>query len=260
MGEWTVDRAAASLLAAQDARHEHARLTDGWPELDVATAYAVQDRCLHLRLVRGERVVGVKLGLTSRAKQERMHIDTPLTAWLTDAMVVPAGTPVVVGEHIQPRAEPEIAFELHRDLGGPGVSAVGALGAVGAVYGGIEVLDSRFAQYSFGLPDVVADNASSSGFVLGPVGRVPSDLNLALEGCLVEADGQVIDSATGAAIQGHPAEALAMAANSLAARGHVLKAGWIVLTGGMTDAVPLRAGGALRVSFANLGELVVAGV
>lgn len=259
MAEWTVDRAAASLLDAQDAPHEHARLSTGWPELDVHTAYAVQDACMRMRLARGEQIIGMKLGLTSRAKQERMKIDTPLTAWLTDAMVVPAGTTVPIAEHLQPRVEPEIVFVLGRSLRGPGVNAASVLDAVESVYGGAEILDSRYEGYKFGLEDVVADNASSSGFVLGSVARKPSCLDLSLEGCVVEADGRVVDSATGAAVQGHPAEALAMAANALAPRGYELKAGWIVLTGGMTDAVPLRPGGTVRISFAHLGELVLAG-
>ena len=105
MSEWTVDRAASVLLEAEAAGTGRPPITDEWPGLDLATAYAVQDETLRRRQARGERLVGVKLGLTSRAKQQRMNIGSPLTAWLTDAMVLPAGAPVPRERLIHPRAE-----------------------------------------------------------------------------------------------------------------------------------------------------------
>ncbi len=256
---WSVERAAQVLLAAEDSRSERGPVSDDWPELDLATAYAVQDETLRLRLVRGEHLVGVKLGLTSRAKQQRMGIATPLVAWLTDAMVLPAGEPVPADRLIHPRAEPEIVFLMGKRLAGPGVTAANAMAAVETVYGGVEVIDSRYRDFRFTLPDVVADNASSAAYVLGPVGLPPAALDLSLEACLVDVDGTVVDSATGAAVQGHPGEALALAANSLAARGLAIEPGWLVLTGGMTDAVAMPPGTSLTVSFTNLGALVLSG-
>lgn len=256
---WTVERAADVLLAAERDAADRPPLTDAWPELDLTTAYAVQDETLRRRLAAGERLVGVKLGLTSRAKQRRMGVDAPLTAWLTDAMARPAGVPVPLGPFIHPRAEPEIGFVLGRRLAGPGVTAAQALAAVETVFGGIEIIDSRYRDYRFTLPDVVADNASGAAFVTGPVSRLPTGLDLQLEGCVLEADGQVADSATGAAVQGHPAEALALAVNSLGERGLALEEGWLVLTGGITDAVPLAPGGTVCARFASLGSVTVGG-
>jgi len=255
VSEWTVDRAAAVLLGAEDSRTDRPPITDEWPGLDLATAYAVQDETLRRRLARGERLVGVKLGLTSRAKQERMKISSPLTAWLTDAMVLPAGAAVPRDRLIHPRAEPEIVFVLAARLAGPGVTAAAALAAVGSVCGGMEVIDSRYRDFRFTLPDVVADNASSGCFVTGPVAVPPAALDLALEACLLERNGQVVDSATGAAVQGHPAQALALAANDLGRRGLALEPGWIVLTGGMTDAVPVPEGAVLAAHFTHLGSV-----
>jgi 2-oxo-3-hexenedioate decarboxylase len=257
MTEWNVQRAAETLLAREDDRVDGGPITDLWPELDLATAYQVQDETLRMRLARGEQLIGVKLGLTSRAKQQRMGIASPLTAWLTDAMVHPAGTPLPMDRLIHPRAEPEIVFVLGRDLTGPGVSAPTALGAVDQVLGGIEVIDSRYTDFRFTLPDVVADNASSGLFITGPVSRTVSGLDLSLEACALEVDGVVVDTATGAAVQGHPAEALALAANDLGRRGHTLRAGWIVLTGGMTDAVHVHKGTTVAASFTSLGRVVV---
>jgi 2-oxo-3-hexenedioate decarboxylase len=259
MTEWTVDRAAAALLTAEEGRADREPLTGEWPGLDVATAYAVQDETLRRRLDRGEHLVGVKLGLTSRAKQQRMNVAAPLTAWLTDAMVLPAGAPVPQERLIHPRAEPEIVFIVRERLAGPGVTAATALAAVSTVYGGVEVIDSRYRDFRFTLPDVVADNGSSGCFAVGPVGLPPAMLDLALEACLVEVDGQITDSATGAAVQGHPAEALALAANDLARRGHAIEPGWIVLTGGMTDAVPVPPGAKVAIHFTHLGSVQLPG-
>lgn len=249
--------AAAALLRAVDERQDREPLTDDWPELDVATAYEIQDAALQMRLDRGEHLIGVKLGLTSVAKQQRMGIDSPLTAWLTDRMILPTGVDIPQEDLIHPRAEPEIVFLMGRTISGPAMTAARALDAVASVHAGVELIDSRFRDFRFTLPDVVADNASASYFVTGLLARSPMDLDLALEACLVEQDGDVVDSATGAAVQGHPAEALALAANSLASRGHEIEAGWLVLTGGMTDAHHVAPGVRTRVSFTNLGAITV---
>ncbi|MFJ8027765.1 2-keto-4-pentenoate hydratase [Streptomyces sp. NPDC096311] len=256
---WDLDTAATALLAAEDTRTGRGPITDEWPDLDLDTAYAVQDETLQRRLNRGEHIVGIKLGLTSRAKQQRMGIDVPLTAWLTDAMLLPAGEPVPQDRLIHPRAEPEIVFVMKDRLAGPGITAATALAAVGSVHGGIEVIDSRYLDFRFKLPDTVADNASSGRFVTGPVGVPPEKLDLAMEACLVEVDGQVADSATGAAVQGHPAEALALAANELGRRGLAIEPGWLVLTGGMTDAVFVPPGTTVAVHFTHLGSLHLTG-
>ena len=234
-------------------------MTEDFPDLDISLAYQAQDALVARKVAAGEHVIGVKLGLTSRAKQQRMGIDAPLTAWLTDAMSLPAGVPAPLGELIHPRVEPEIVFVLGEDLQGPGITAARAMQAVSSVYGGYEVIDSRYKDFRFTLPDVIADNASAGRFGVGPVGLAPRDLDLAVEACLLEVDGEIVDTATGAAVQGHPAEALALAANALAGRGQGLKAGWLVLTGGMTDAVFLHPGSTVSVHFTSLGTVTVKG-
>lgn len=251
-----VAEAAGALLRAESTSTAIAPLTDTWEKLDVATAYDVQAETLRRRRGRGEHVVGVKLGLTSVAKQQAMGIDLPLMGWLTDAMVLAPGEPIG-SELIHPRAEPEIVFVLAHRLTGPGVTAARALSAVGSVCAGIEVIDSRFAGFRFRLPDVVADNASSARVMLGPTLIAADGLDLSLEACLLTVNGEVIDSATGAAVLGHPAQALALAANMLADRGLALEPGWIVLTGGMTDAVPVAHGTSVLAEFTHLGAVAV---
>jgi 2-oxo-3-hexenedioate decarboxylase len=251
-----VVEAADILIEAETSRSEISPLTDKWAELDVATAYEVQAETLRRRLDRGEHLIGVKLGLTSVAKQRAMGIDRPLLGWLTDAMVLAADEPIGPGL-IHPRAEPEIVLVLAHELAGPGVTAARALSAVGSVCAGIEVIDSRYANFRFLLPDVVADNASSARVALGQVEVAPGGLDLSLEACLFSVNGEVIDSATGAAVLGHPAQALAVAANMLAERGLALQPGWIVLTGGLTDAAPMPPGSSAVAEFTHLGTIVV---
>jgi 2-oxo-3-hexenedioate decarboxylase len=256
---WDVASVAAELLRCEDERVDRPPFTDEWPELDLETGYEIQDLNLQARLARGETLVGVKLGLTSKAKQDRMGVHFPFVAWLTDAMLLGAGDPVPQSRLIHPRVEPEIVFVLKERLEGPGVSCAVAMAAVGSVWGGAEVIDSRYRDFRFKAGDVAADNASSGASLTGPVGLPPEALNLALEAALVEVDGQVVDSATGAAVQGHPGEALALAANELAKRGHALEPGWIVLTGGMTDAVPAPPGTSVAIHFSNLGSIFING-
>lgn len=254
---WDVARAAAVLLGAEAEGVDRGPLTAEWPALDLDTAYRVQDEIVCRKVESGEHIVGVKLGLTSRAKQQRMGVNSPLTAWLTDRMVLPLGAPLQTAQLIHPRVEPEIVFVLGERLSGPGMTAARAMEAVSHVYGGLEVIDSRYADFKFTLPDVVADNASSARFVIGGVACKPDELNLALEACLLAVDGEVADSATGAAVQGHPGEALALAANALAGRRQALEAGWLVLTGGMTDAVLVEPGVEVSAEFSHLGSIML---
>lgn len=256
---WNIDTVATELLACELERRDRVKFTDEWPELDVETGYKIQDETLSRRLARGETLVGVKLGLTSRAKQERMGVATPFVAWLTDAMALPADLPVPQNKLIHPRVEPELVFIMGERLEGPGVTGAQALAAVSHVLAGAEVIDSRYRDFKFLAGDVVADNASSGAFVTGPVAIPVEDIDLVSEGVLVEVDGAIVDSATGAAIMGHPAEALALAANDLAKRGLAIEAGWIVLTGGMTDAVFALPGSSIACHFSNLGSVYLNG-
>lgn len=253
---WGIRRAAEYLLAREANVEGGGPVTDLWPEMDLETAYAVQDEALRLRRMRGETLIGVKLGLTSKAKQRTMGVYRPSVAWLTDAMVLPAGNPVPHDRLIHPRVEPEIGFVMKSRLQGPGVTSVTALAAVDCVFGAVEIIDSRFSGFKFQMSDAVADNGSSAYFTMGSVIADPVGLDLALEAVLFEKNGQIVDTATGAAVQGNPGEALALAANILSERGLAIEPGMVVITGGMTDALPLEQGGRIAAHFAHLGSVV----
>jgi 2-oxo-3-hexenedioate decarboxylase len=251
-----IAEAAGILLAAEAAKRTCDQLTKRWPEMNVADAYAVQAQALQMRLERGEKLVGIKLGLTSKAKQVQMKVGSPTTAWLTDAMRVAEG-PIPSGAVAHPRAEPEIVVTMSKRLKGPGVTAADVMDALGEVRCGIEILDSRYENFKFTLPDVVADNASSGRFVLGKTAIPARQLDLVNEECVLKINGQQVATATGAAVMGHPAEAIAWAANFLAERDSAIEAGWIIMTGGMTDAYTVAPGSEVAAAFTHLGTVTI---
>lgn len=253
---WSVERAADVLLDGEAATRDRAPITEEWPGLDPAAGYGVQAETLRRRLAAGQRITGVKLGLTSRAKQRTMGVDTPLTGWLTDAMALSDGL-LPAGRFIHPRAEPEIVFIMGSRLSGPDATAESALAAVAEVRAGIEIIDSRYRDFRFTLADVIADNASSGGYVIASHGVSPQDVDVVTERCALDVDGLGVGTATGAAILGDPAYALAQAVNNLGSRGHAIEPGWIVFTGGLLDAVPLTGVSNVRARFGSLGEVAL---
>lgn len=256
-GQDLVERLAARLIEAERSGRLLEPLTLEHPDLSVEDAYRIQDAALELRRASGARTVGMKLGLTSAAKQREMDVSEPLYGWLTDAMALDVGETLPRASLVQPRAEPEIAFLIGSDLEGPGVGAAQVLAATRAVAPAIEILDSRYPDYRFTLPDVVADNASSGRFVLGGSAVPPDAIDLRVVGCVFEKGGEVVATAAGAASLGHPAAAVAWLVRALAARGRGLRAGDVVLSGGLVGAVPIEAGDVVTARFDRLGTVEV---
>jgi 2-oxo-3-hexenedioate decarboxylase len=252
-------RIAADLATSERERRERTPFSDEFPELDVETAYAAQWAGVQAKLDAGEALVGAKLGLTSRIKQQVMNVDSPLYGWVTSGMLVPYGEPVDLSRFIHPRVEPEIAFLLGRDITTP-ATVTSVLAATDSVFAAIDVLDSRYADFTFTLPDVVADNASAGAFLLGPAAVPPAQLgNLALVGCVLRVDGEVVSTAAGAATMGHPAASVAWLANQLAERGdkRSLTAGMLVFSGGLTEPVHLTPGRSVTAELDGLGAVEV---
>lgn len=249
--------AEAALRVARGARRTVAPFTDDDPRLDEQWGYDVQSLDRARRLGSGETVIGAKLGLTSAAKQQRMNVDQPIVGFLTDVMRFEAG-PLgrAVAGWAQPRIEPEIAFVTARAISAP-LTPAEAARAVDGVCVAAEVIDSRYDGYRFRLPDVVADNTSAAGFLVGPLATPAALDDLAQVRCVLEVDGCVVHEATGAAILGHPLRALVHLSDHLARHGQTLPAGSLVLAGALTDAVPLRGGSRYTIRMSGLGTLSV---
>jgi 2-oxo-3-hexenedioate decarboxylase len=219
-------------------------------KLSLDDAYAVQSASIARRIERGEKRVGVKMGFTSRTKMIQMGIDDLIWGRLTSGMQVEEGGKISFARYVHPRAEPEIAFVLRKPLAGD-VTAVEALAAVEAIAPAIEIIDSRFRDFKFSLPDVIADNASSSGFVIGPWCDPHQDFaNL---GLTLSIDGRVVQVGSTAAILGHPLRSLVSAARLSAAAGEPLQAGWVVMAGGATAAEWIKPGQYVSIEMERLG-------
>jgi 2-oxo-3-hexenedioate decarboxylase len=244
---------ADRLTGARTARTAIPQLSDDVPELDLETGYAVQRL---LRAGRGE-LVGWKLGVTSRAKQQQVGVDAPIFGFLATDHVLDLGEPLDTSQHINPRCEPEIVFVMGRDLAGAHVSATEVLAATAGVAVGIEVLDSRYTDYRFTMADVVADNASAGRYVVGAPVPV-AGIDLRLVGVVLEHNGDVVSTASGAASLGHPAAAVAWLVRSLSSSGEGLRAGDVILSGGLTAAVPVTPGDVVVATIDRIGSVELA--
>jgi 2-oxo-3-hexenedioate decarboxylase len=232
-------------------------LTKTHAELPLPDAYAIQAEGIRLRTAHGERVVGLKMGLTSEAKRKQMNLDSPVYGVLTDRMRVPAGGAFRLQGTIHPKIEPEIAFRTSRELRGR-ITREQALEACASAMAAMEILDSRYIDFKyFSLPDVVADNSSSSMFVLGTTERPPRELDLARLQMSMEVNGTQVQSALSSAISGDPLLSVVQLCELLDARGEALPAGSIVLAGAATAAHMLQPGDQVRLTVDGLGSVSI---
>lgn len=239
-----VERMARSLEEALGSRRPVSPLSEEGLT-DVVQAYAVQQRWNALRLSSGERLAGRKIGLTSAAMQAQLGVAEPDYGCLWASRHVPqtgGRAEVAFDLFLQPRVEGEIAFLLGRPLRGPNVTLQDVLAATEAVSCGIEIIDSRIADWRIKITDTIADNASFGGFVLGPWSSRARHEDLRLLGMVLSHNGRSATEGVGAAALGHPARAVAWLANKLAEFGEGLEAGDVVFSGSLGRAVPVRTG------------------
>lgn len=244
---WEADRTAKPV----------APLSDRHPDLAIDDAYAIQTINIDRRVEQGQRMIGRKVGLTSRPMQELLGVAEPDFGVLTDEMVVEDGDLVPMSRLVQPRVEAELAFVMERELAGPGVNTATALAAIAGALPAVEIVDSRVADWRITLVDTVADNASSGLLVLGGRMRRVEDLDLRLLGVVVSRGGALLDTGAGAAALGNPARCVAWLANKLGSFGAGLRAGDVVLPGAVHKMVAVRPSDVFRAEFAHLGAVTV---
>ncbi len=250
----TIRALAQQLDDCQQQALDTTKITDHQPDLGWDDAYAIQDALLALKLARGARLVGLKAGLTSRAKMQQMGVQAPVFGFLTDDLAIPDGGTLRHAGLIHPKVEPEIAFVLSRPLRGPGCHAAAVLAATAFVLPGIEVIDSRYRDFKFDLKSVIADNTSAAGFVVGGIPTPVAGVDLVTAGVVLERNGVPVAFGAGAAVLGHPAQAVAELANHLGRRGREIPAGCVVLSGGITEAVSVAAGDSVALSVQGMGR------
>jgi 2-oxopent-4-enoate/cis-2-oxohex-4-enoate hydratase len=222
--------------------------------LDIDDAYAISLGLLARRLHGGERVIGKKIGVTSKAVQDMLGVHQPDFGFLTDTMWIADGETVRITERmIQPRAEAEIALILARGLKGPGVTPADVLAATQAIAPCFEIVDSRISDWNIGIVDTVADNASCGVFVLGAARLDPRSLDLGALRVRVWKNERPLSEGLGSAVQGSPLASVAWLANTLGSYGVTLDAGDVILSGSLVPLEPARPGDSFRLELEGVG-------
>lgn len=229
---FSLEEIAGQLHAAARTQKPIAQISNQ-QEITLDQAYLIQSMLLEARYREGEKLIGLKMGFTSEAKMQQMGVNDLIWGRLTDAMLIPNNGTALRNNYIHPRVEPEICFRISKDIPGQ-LNETEVKQYVDAVCTAIEVIDSRYENFKFSLADVIADNCSSTGFVLGPWVPVPESLNhLSME---LTIDEQVVAAGSSNDIMNDPWKSLAAATRLTALHGESIKAGMIVLAGAATNA------------------------
>lgn len=253
--------AALSLDAAERRRSQIGLLSLQHPEMTMDDAYAVQAAWVEQKVAAGRRVIGWKIGLTSKAMQHALNIDTPDSGVLFDDMLFEDGASVPADRFIQPRIEAEIAFVMRAPLSGPGVTAFDVLNATDYVTPALEILDTRIlrADPATGkartVVDTISDNAANAGIVLGGRAARPGDVDLRWMGAVVSRNAEVEETGLGAGVLNGPARGVAWLANRLARYGDRIEAGQVVLAGSFIRPVEARHGDTIVADYGPHGTV-----
>jgi 2-keto-4-pentenoate hydratase len=251
----TREELAADLAQAERSRVPMAPLTDAHPDIDVVDAYEIQLINIRQRVAEGARVMGHKVGLSSKAMQQMMGVDEPDYGHLLDEMAVFEDTPVKSGRYLYPRVEVEVAFLLGDDLPGAGCTEDDVLAATAAFAPAIELIDSRITDWKIKLCDTIADNASSAGYVLGKQRVSPTDIDITAIDAVLTRNGEVVAKGRSDAVLGNPVTAVAWLARKVHDFGVRLRASHIVLPGSCTRAIDARPGDNFVAEFDGLGSV-----
>ncbi len=251
----TILKLAEHLESAELKAYDVTKITDDHPDMDWNDAYAIQDEIRRRKEARGNKTVGLKAGLTSFAKMKQMGVDVPVFGFVSDYMSSPDGADIKTAELIHPKVEAEICVVTKAPLSGPGCHLGAVMAAIDFVVPAVEIIDSRYRDFKFDLKSVIADNTSASRFVVGGRPRNLDALDLRTLGVVMEKNGEIVAMAAGAAVLGHPLAAVVMLANHLGARGQEIPAGTFIMTGGVTEAIAVKAGDNVAVRFQDLGTV-----
>lgn len=218
---------------------------------DLQQAYEIQRASIALRVARGHPICGVKLGFTSRAKMKQMGVNDLIWGWLTTDMLFSEGGEISLSNFVHPRVEPEVCFLTKREITGP-LTALEAVNYIEAVAPALEIIDSRFTNFKFDLNNVVADNCSSSGVIVGSWSHRFDGLSNAFVS--LNKNGVAIEQGTTAAILGNPLRAITEVARLLGESGQSLPAGSLIMAGAATAAEALEPNTHIEVEVSGLGK------
>ncbi|CAN7362232.1 2-oxo-hepta-3-ene-1,7-dioic acid hydratase [Bosea sp. LjRoot90] len=256
-----ISAAALSLDEAERTRQQTGLMSLRFPQMTMDDAYAVQAAWVERKRAAGRTIIGWKIGLTSKAMQYALDIDTPDSGVLFDDMRFDDGSNIPKDRFIQPRIEAEIAFVMKGDLQGPGVTVFDVLNATDYVVPALEILDTRILRVdpqtkkARTIVDTISDNAANAGIVAGGRAMRPDQVDLRWVGAIVSRNGQVEETGLGAGVLNDPARGIAWLANRLANYGGEIKAGQIVLAGSFIRPVEARHGDTITADYGPLGTV-----
>ena len=252
----TRQQAADSLHQADQGRSIIPQLSKTYEGIELADAYAIQQMWLDKRIKDGARLVGRKIGLTSRAMQMASNFTEPDYGFLTDDMLIADGAQIETARYVNPRLEVELAFIMGEDLSGAGCSVADVMRATEFITPALELIAYR-TQVPRQIVDTIADNAAAGAIITG--GRLvrPFDVDIRWVGATLSKNGVIEESGVSAAVMGHPAAGMAWLVNKLAEHGGGLKKGQIVLSGSFTRPINIVAGDVIAADFGPLGSLGV---
>ena len=256
----TVIDAPAMARALYDARRTRvpiAPFTDADPTLGMAEGYAVQQELIKLLLADGDEIIGRKVGLTSKPMQKLIGVDSPDHGPVLASTVYNDGDEIPLSRFIAPKVEAEIVFVMKDRLQGPGVTVTQAHAAIAGAVAGMEIVDSRIADWRIKLADTVADLASNGALAMSSRIVPLEGLDTRLIGMTLTRNGELIDTGAGAAVLGDPIAVVAWLANVLGENGVALEPGHVVMTGALHAAVPMNPGDVFRAEFDRLGPITI---
>jgi len=252
---------AAELDAAERTGQQIRQLSPRHPDMTIEDAYAIQRAWVDQKIAGGRRMIGHKIGLTSRAMQVSSNINEPDFGTLLDDMVFAEGGDVPISRFIVPRVEVELAFILNKPLRGPGCTLFDVLNATDYVIPALEIIDARIQQIdpdtgaTRTVLDTISDNAANAGIVLGGRAIRPDAVDLRRIPAIMHRNGVIEESGVSAAVMNHPAKGVAWLANKLARYDVTLQAGEIILSGSFTRPVSGQAGDVFHVDYDALGSI-----
>ncbi len=261
LSEHDILSAAESLDKAERSRQQTALLSQLHPGMTMDDAYAVQSAWVKKKIADGRKVIGWKIGLTSKAMQYALNIDIPDSGVLFDDMMFEDGATVPGDRFIQPRIEAEIAFVMKAPLKGPNVSVFDVLNATDYVTPALEILDTRIIRQdpetkkARTIVDTISDNAANAGIVIGGRAMRPQEVDMRWMGAIVSRNAEVEETGLGAGVLNHPARGIAWLANRLAQYGDGIEAGQIVLAGSFIRPIEARHGDTITADFGPHGTV-----
>lgn len=254
---------ASELLHAEKTGNQIGLLTLRYPEMGMDDAYAIQNAIYKAKLAESRKVIGWKIGLTSKAMQYALNIDIPDSGILFDDMLFENGASVPSGRFIQPRIEAEIAFVLKAPLGGANVTRDDVLAATDYVAPSLEILDTRIVRIdpksgkTRTVYDTISDNAANAGVVLGPQRHTVDAFDLRWVGAITSRNGEVEETGLGAGVLNDPVESVVWLARRMAQYGQSIAPGQIILSGSFIRPVECPAGAHVSADFGAFGAVEV---